>query len=40
MKLPENTGINEHAFELEVGKQLSYRPIYSLGPLELKTLKT
>ena len=38
--LPERTGINEHAIELEDGKQPSYGPIYSLGPVELKTLKT
>ena len=38
--LVEQTGVNEHAIELEKGKQLSYRPIYNLGPIELKTLKT
>ena len=38
--LPERTGANEHAIELEEGKQPSYGPIYSLGPVELKTLKT
>ena len=32
--------MNEHAIKLEEGKQLSFRPIYSLGPVELKTLKT
>ena len=26
--------------ELKKGKQLLYKPIYSLGPVELKTLKT
>ena len=36
---PEQTGINEHAFKLEEGKQPSYRPICSLGPVELKILK-
>ena len=38
--LPERTGANEHAIKLEEGKQPPYRPIYSLGPVELKTLKT
>ena len=39
-ELPENTGINEHAIELENGKQPPFGPIYSLGPVELETLKT
>ena len=39
-KLLENTGINEHAIELEEGKQPPFGPIYSLGPVELETLKT
>ena len=38
--LPERTGINEHAIKLEDGKQPPDRPIYSLGPVELETLKT
>ena len=38
-KLSENTGINEHAIKLEEGKQPLFRPIYSLGPVELETLK-
>ena len=38
--LPERTRANEHAIELEKGKQPSYGPIYSLGPVELETLKT
>ena len=38
--LPERTGANEHAIELEEGKQPPYGPIYSLGPVELETLKT
>ena len=38
-KLLENTGINEHAIELEEGKQLLFGPIYSLGPVELETVK-
>ena len=37
---PEKTGINKHAIELVDDKQLPYRLIYSLGPVELKTLKT
>ena len=36
---PGRTGANEHAIELEDGKQLPSRPIYSLGPIELETLK-
>ena len=39
-ELPKNTGINEHAIKLEEGKQLSFNPIYSLGLVELETLKT
>ena len=39
-ELLENTGINKHAIELEEGKQLPFRPIYSLGLVELETLKT
>ena len=38
-ELPENTGMNEHAIELEEGKQPPFGPIYSLGPVELETLK-
>ena len=37
---PERTKANEHAIKLEEGKQPSYRPIYSLGLVELETLKT
>ncbi len=40
MKLPENTGINEHVIELVEGKQPPYGPIYSLSSVELETLKT
>ena len=32
--------LNKYAINLEDGKQLPYRPIYSLGPVELETLKT
>ena len=39
-ELPENTEINEHAIELKEGKQPPFGPIYSLGPVELETLKT
>ena len=39
-ELPENTGINEHAIKLEEGKQPLFGPIYSLGLVELETLKT
>ena len=38
--LPEYIEINTHAIELEKGKQPPYGPIYSLGPMELDTLKT
>ena len=38
--LPERTKFNEHAIDLEDCKQLPYGPIYSLGPVELETLKT
>ena len=38
--LPKRTGISEDAIELENGKQPPYGPIYSLGPVELETLKT
>ena len=40
IKLPENIGINKHVIELQDGKQPPYGPIYSLGPVELETLKT
>lgn len=39
-KLPKHTGINNHAINLDNGKQLPYEPIYSLGLLDLETLKT
>ena len=38
--LLEQTGANQPAIELEEGKQPPYRPIYSLGLVELETLKT
>ena len=37
MKIP---GINKYTIELQDGKQLPYRLIYSLRSVELKTLKT
>ena len=37
--LLEATKMNQHAIELQKGQQLSYGPIYSLGPVELETLK-
>ena len=37
--LLEQFGVNEHAIELKKQKQPPYRPIYSLWPVELKTLK-
>ena len=40
LMLPKCTELNEHAINLEDGKQPPYRPIYSLGPVELETLKT
>ena len=39
-ELLENSRINEHAIELEKSKQPFFRPIYSLGLVELKTFKT
>ena len=38
-ELPEHTGISNHAIELIDGQQLPYGLLYSLGPLELETLK-
>ena len=39
-ELPEHTEIKDHVIDLEEGKQPPYGPIYSLGPVELETLKT
>ncbi len=39
VELPEHTGINDHAIKLVDDRQLPYGPIYSLGPVELETLK-
>ena len=38
-ELLKHTGINNHAIKLVEGQQLPYGPIYSLGPVELETLK-
>ncbi len=38
-KLPEHTRINDYIIELMDDWQPSYGPIYSLGPVELETLK-
>ncbi len=38
-ELPEHTGINNHAIELVDDRQSPYGSIYSLGPMELETLK-
>ena len=40
MELPKNIGIKKHAVELQESKQPSYKPIYSLRPIELEILKT
>ena len=40
MVLLERTKLNEHAIDLKDTKQPLYRPIYSLGLVELETLKT
>ena len=38
--LPKRTSINKHAIKLVDDKQPPYGPIYSLDPVELKTLKS
>ena len=40
LELLEYTRINDHPINLLDNKQLPYGPIYSLGPVELKMLKT
>ena len=40
MKLFKLTSINDHAINLVEKKQTLYGPTYSLGPVELETLKT
>ena len=39
-ELPEHTGINDPTIKLVDGQQPPYGLIYSLGPVELETLKT
>ena len=39
-KLLKHTRINHHAIKLEKNKQPLFELFYSLGPIELKTLKT
>ena len=39
-ELPKHTEINTHAIDLKKDKQPPYEPIYSLGLVELETLKT
>ncbi len=39
-ELSKHIGINDDAIELENDWQRAYGPIYSLGPVELETLKT
>ena len=39
-ELPKLTGIKDQAIDLIESKQTLYDPIYSLGPVELETLKT
>ena len=38
-ELLEHIGINDHAIKLVDGQQPPYKPIYSLEPVELETLK-
>ena len=38
--LPERSNINKHTIDLEPDKQPPYKLIYSLGLVELETLKT
>ena len=40
IELLKNTGMNKYTIKLEEGKQPPYKPIYSLGPVKLKSLKT
>lgn len=39
-KLQEHSGINDHAIDLVKDQHPPYGSIYSLGPIELETLKT
>lgn len=38
-KVPEHTGMKDHAINPIIGKQPSYGPIYNLRPMELEILK-
>ena len=38
--LPKHIKLNKHTINLEDGKQSPYKPIYSLGPVKLETMKT
>lgn len=38
--LPNCLDINKYAIKLELNKQISYKPIYSLGSIKLEILKT
>lgn len=40
IKLLKYENINKYAIKFEKNKQLSYKSIYSLGLIEVKTLKT
>ena len=40
VELPKRSNINEHTIDMEPNKKLLYRPIYSLGQVELETLIT
>lgn len=40
IELPKHFNINKHLRDLEPVKQLSYGPIYDLGPVKLRYLKT
>ena len=40
VELPEYIRINDYTIKLEENKQPPFGPIYSLEPIELKTLKT
>lgn len=39
IELPEHNVMNDHTIKIIEGKQPLYRPIYSLGLVELETLK-
>ena len=40
VELSKHTRMNDHTIKLEKGKQPPFGPIYSLGSVKLKTLKT